>query len=231
MDTAVILAGGLGTRLRSVVSDRPKPMANVGNRPFLQYLVDRLTSSGFSNIIICVSYMKDKIIDYFGRYDARIRFSVEEEPLGTAGALKNAENLLPEQFIVLNGDSFTPISYSELVSFHKKNDAKVTIALSRSNETRYGRVILEGNKISGFVEKGSTSSSDFVNAGVYAIEKGVLNYIPNGITYSLEKELFPELIKKSVFMLGFDSGVGFIDMGDPSSYAMLQRDPEVWLKQ
>lgn len=222
--SAVILAGGLGTRLRSVVSDRPKPMAEIGGKPFLEYLVRRLLSQDFADIVLCVSYMKENIIDYFAsRYAGNVRFAIEERPLGTAGALRNAEEFLGDKILLLNGDTFTPLDYKRLLTFHDSNRADATMTLARGESSRFGKVKLAGSRVVSFDEKGG-SDSGLVNAGVYVIERDLIMEIPKGKPYSIEREFFPSILQEFL-IVGYRVESSFIDIGEPGSYAYLANNP------
>lgn len=227
---AVILAGGLGIRLRSVVSDRPKPMADVGGKPFLEYLVQRLLAQKFSRIVFCVGYMKDWITEYFVRnYPSISNFSLEDNPLGTAGALRNAGNLLPRRFVVLNGDTFAPIDYGRLLSFHEEKGAQLTLTLSFAMEgSRFGEVELKDGLVKRFEEKRNLGSSiKYVNAGIYAVSHNILDEIPEDIQYSIEQDLLPRLIRSNVRIAGYVTDTRFVDIGEPQSYADLSRNQSV----
>jgi D-glycero-alpha-D-manno-heptose 1-phosphate guanylyltransferase len=223
---AVILAGGLGTRLRAVVPDRPKPMAEIEpGRPFVDYLVEKLVESGFSRIIFCVAYMKESVMEYYSRNRRTpVEFVHEETPLGTAGALKNAERVLPDRFAVLNGDSYIKLNYSDLFKFHEENNSDLTMTLSRVSGNRFGRVILREKRVITFGGDQPDFDSDLANAGVYVFERTVLNSVPER-KYSLEQDLIPELIKKNKRVMGYVSDNDFIDMGVPESYEYLRRNP------
>src|SRR3989344_9013022 len=143
----LILCGGLGTRLRSVVSDVPKAMAPIGGKPFLMYQIDWLKKFNLTEIILCVGYLKDHIKNYFGNgslFGVKITYSEEEALLGTGGAIKNAEKLLNnEAFIVLNGDTYAKIDFTKLIDFHNKKKSKYTLGLTKVADTsRYGIVKL-----------------------------------------------------------------------------------------
>jgi len=228
---AVILAGGLGTRLRSVVSDRPKPMADVSGRPFLDYLVQRVLSYQISKIIVCVSYMKENIISYFGKkYGDKIQFSVEEIPLGTGGALAKATEFLPNSSsaLVLNGDTFLPVDYSEIRKFHDSKRADMTIVLSKSTNPRFGGAMIDEN--SRLTEFGSFENrSGLVNAGVYWMEKSTFDFLPRGKEFSLEKEFLPEFVKQRK-VYGFISERMFVDIGTPQSYLSLLENGDILKK-
>lgn len=220
---AVILAGGLGTRLRSVVSDRPKPMADVGGKPFIEYLVQRLLLCNFRNILICISYKRESIIDYFNsQHRKNIRFSIEEQPLGTAGALKNATAMLTDSFVVLNGDTFVEANYRKMLSFHIANRADATIALVKGNSADAGHVALEGERVVGFMEKGQRPTG-FMSAGLYVMQKIMLEKIPTNQSYSLETGLFPSIIKDSN-VLGYVVEGAFIDIGSPEKYLQVRKN-------
>lgn len=229
--TAVILAGGLGTRLRSMVSDRPKPMADISGRPFLDYLVERLLSYRISKIIVCVSYMKENIISYFGeKYDDKIQFSIEETPLGTGGALAKASELLPlsSSALVLNGDTFLPVDYTELRKFHESNCADMTLVLARSSNPQFGGVVIDEHFR--LIEFGSTQSkSGLVNAGVYWIKKSTFDLLPKGKEFSLEKEFLPRFVKQAK-VYGFISEKMFVDIGTPQSYMALLENRDILKK-
>lgn len=227
--TPVILAGGFGTRLRSVVSDRAKPMAEVGGRPFLEYVVRRLISHGFEDIVICASYMREGMIDYFSKkYGKNIIFAIEETPLGSAGALKNAEEFVEDRFLLIHGDTFMPISYDDLISYHIKNKADMTMTLCTMDSNRWGRVRMDGKRIVEFVEKGPETAPGLVNGSISVIEKSVLEEVPKGKICSLEKELLPKLLKTESFLLnGYTTEIKFFDMGEPEAYNYLKNN--LWL--
>lgn len=227
---AVILAGGLGTRLRNVVSDRPKSMADVNDRPFLELLIERLNRRGINKIVLALGYMGSLIEDYFSsntNIEADIRYSYEEKQLGTAGAIKNAEDFLDEEdFFVLNGDTYLDISYQKLMDFHMCKGAILTMALMQSDDTsRYGKVVAdEQGRIKAFVEKGSSSGTGYINAGVYVFNKSILHLMNKGEGYSLEKELLPMLLQEKLKVYGYSNRGYFIDIGIPEDYARFIND-------
>ena len=230
---ALILSGGLGTRLKGVVDDRPKPMAPIAGKPFLEYLVVQLKKQGFRDIVLCIGYRGEQARKYFGdgsKWGVNVLYSHEPEPLGTGGAVKLAEALVRgENFVIMNGDSFLDVDLKELVDYHLKNEALATMALAEvEDSTRYGAVeINEKGEIESFVEKGQSSRSKLVNGGIYVFNREVFSYIPEG-KVSLEKEVFPKLIGKGFYGLlvkGF-----FIDIGIPEDYKRLQEEPQVLLE-
>lgn len=227
---AMILAGGAGTRLRSVLGENlNKPMAPIADKPFLEYLIMRLVKQQISDIILCVGYKADLIESYFrdgGDWGARLRYSREEEFLGTGGAVKLAEDLVREDmFVVMNGDSFFDVDLHGLITFHRQASATATLALAQVDNTqRYGAVRLDDmRRIVAFTEKGDDAQVGLINAGVYVLSRDVLTWIPRAQVCSLEREVFPPLIASGLY--GRSSHGFFIDIGVPSDYQRLQDEP------
>ncbi len=223
---AVLLVGGMGTRLRSVVPSTPKPLAPVGNRSFLELLVRQLRSQGIRRLIMCTGYLAGQIKDEFGdgkAWDVSIQYARELQPLGTAGAVRLAQQYLQESadFLVMNGDSFMEMDFHELIRFHRAHKALATMAIRKVDDTgRYGTVHVDANgEVIGFVEKSADTSSGLVNAGVYVFNREVLEHIPQG-NASLEKDVFPKLLGQKLFALE-ERGM-FIDIGTPEDYAKAQ---------
>lgn len=228
---ALILAGGLGTRLRKVVSNCPKPMVQVGGSPFLEYIILQLKRYNLTEIILSIGYLGDRIREYFQngrRWGVRIRYSEEKAPLGTGGAIKLAEDLIKtDVFLALNGDSYLDIDLNELIRFHKLQEALATLALVEvSQPDRYGVVEVDGHsRITGFFEKpGKTPSGSVISAGIYLLEAQILTYIPEGRQVSLEEEVFPRLLNDNVPLFGYSSSGYFADIGTPQGYAQIQKD-------
>jgi len=228
---AVILAGGLGRRLRKVVRDKPKSMAPVLEKPFLQYQIEQLKKYNIIEIVFCVGYLANQVRSYFKdgtKFGVNIRYAVERKPLGTAGALKNSRDYLSGgAFLVLNGDSYSEVDIFRFIQFHREKKGRGTILLTRvSHPQDYGLVKMdENNRITGFLEKSEKApSGGIINAGVYVLESQVLNYIPEGRQVSLEKEIFPCLLKKNLPLFGYLTSDYFIDIGTPQKYAQIQED-------
>lgn len=224
--TAVILAGGLGTRLRPVFADRPKVLAEVMNRPFLTYLLDQLSFAGARKVILCTGYMGDMVQEVYGdTYKTlHLLYSREDEPLGTGGALSLALPLIESDYVlVMNGDSYIHADLSSYVDWFFKKDQQASILLSRVLDTaRYGMVILGKNEnIISFKEKGTIKGSGWINAGVYIVKTLLLRSIPAGKTFSLERDFFPSLAENG--LLGYQCKDRFIDIGTPESYAKAQK--------
>ena len=224
---AVILAGGLGTRLHSVIGDLPKPLAPVQGRPFLEYQVKMLTASGFTRLVLCVGYRNELIQAHFGdgtAFGAQIIYSIEHQALGTAGALRQAQSHLDDTFLVLNGDTYFSADLSLLVKSHTAAQALATIALVRTlNAGRYGHVSLDADGyIAHFNEKGN-SDPGFINAGVYIFSSAALRNLSDQIPLSLETQAFPELARQKLLRGCVLKGY-FVDIGTPESYAQFQED-------
>ncbi len=216
----LILAGGLGTRLKPIMQNTPKALAPVNGKVFIDFLVDDIVNQGFKRIILCVGHLKDRIIDYFDvRNDCDIVFSCENDLLGTAGAIKNAiKNIKSEKFIVMNGDSYCKIPLTEFCNFHEKNNSQASIVVcEKKNNSQYGSVILDkkNNKVIKFKEK-DESPNGYVNSGIYLFNKSILNIIPDNRFVSLEYEIFPKLVNKNFF--GFITTKTMVDIGNPERY-------------
>ncbi len=222
-DIAVaILAGGLGKRLRSKVYGRPKVLAEVGNVPFLQKLLDQLNLAGFKNVVLCIGYLGRQIREKFGKSykNLNLLYSEEEIPLGTAGALRLVLPLLKsETVLVMNGDSFCDVDFKEFLYFHSNKKAVASLVISKVNKTDgFGRVNLGlKDKVIGFEEKKKDKGSGFMNAGIYLIKRVLIAEIPSNKEISLEEEIFPKWIGKKMY--GYKTNGRFIDIGIPESYS------------
>ena len=221
---AIILAGGLGTRLRSVVSDLPKPMAPVAGRPFLEYLLEYWMEQGVERFILSVSHLHQKISGHFGTEwrGCPIAYSVEAQPLGTGGAIVQALSLVHgTQVWVGNGDTFVDVDLAGMAKFHLGRSGCLTLATTRVISTaRYSALeIGEDQKIRGFVAKGQDAPGQ-INAGVYALEKNIfLLQAPPSERFSWEGDYLPALIKSGAPVLAFAAGDRFLDIGIPTDYA------------
>jgi D-glycero-alpha-D-manno-heptose 1-phosphate guanylyltransferase len=223
--TAIILAGGFGTRLRSAVSDQPKVLAKVGGRAFLTYLLDHLASFDIRNVVLATGHMGDQIRTTFGNHYGLIRlfYSHELSPLGTAGALRIALPLLKSNpVLVMNGDSFCPVNLQAFLDWHHARNAKATFLLTEvPDPSRYGQVDLSADqRISKFVEKGTNGNPGWISAGIYLIQRRLLSTIPEEHPVSLEKDMFPNWMKQGIY--GYRVHEKFIDIGTPESYSAAQ---------
>ena len=227
---ALILAGGFGTRLRPLSCTRPKILFPIGNRPILDWTIERLVECGIREIVLAVNYMADIIMHRYGnsKFGANIIYSKEERPLGTAGPIKKAAPLLGEEpFLVLNGDIFTDINYKELMEAHLENGSVATIALVEvPDPSRYGVVLLEDSRILDFIEKpkATKAPSNLVNAGIYAFTPEIFDYIElskkRGV--SIEKEVFPKLAEEGKLYGKVFKGL-WMDIGKPRDYLYTNR--------
>jgi NDP-sugar pyrophosphorylase family protein len=222
---AFVLCGGLGTRLRPVLSDRPKSMALVGGVPFLQLLLARVRSQGVGQVILGTGYMAEQIEDFFrdGQDLAlRISYSREHEPLGTGGALKLAEPMLSDPVLVLNGDSFVEWSLAATLELFTRRDAAAVIVLQAVPDVaRYGSVTIDADgRVTEFVEKGARTGAGLINAGVYLLRKEMVSALPADRAVSLERDVFPEQLSGEVY--GLVSEGLFIDIGIPADLERAQ---------
>ncbi|MCF8231462.1 MAG: nucleotidyltransferase family protein [Bacteroidales bacterium] len=225
---AIILVGGLGTRLRPVVSDIPKAMAPVNGRPFLEYQLAYLKNNGISRVILAVGYKKDSIISHFGNefLQMEIAYAKEEEPLGTGGAILNALPLVREQqFFILNGDTMFEISLDELQKVYWEKKADLTLALRKVKDiSRYGAVTIDDNgRINGFLEKGEAKGKGLINGGIYFGNRKFFEQISYQGKFSFEKEVLEkEYRHKKFYGVGFENY--FLDIGIPNDYKRAQHE-------
>lgn len=223
----LILAGGLGKRLRAVVSDRPKAMALIKGKPFLEYQIRFLAGQGVKDVVLCLGYFYQQIMEYFGdgqRFGVRLTYSIEREPLGTGGAVKNAESQPKQTFLVLNGDTYFEIDLRELLKAHREGGGLATLALVEVEDaSRFGAVSLDSRGfVTSFAEK-SSAGAGLINGGIYVFEPSVLDYIPPRTKVSLEEEVFPALAERRL-LRGHVARGYHIDIGTPESYAQAQRE-------
>lgn len=221
---AIILAGGKGTRLKDAIRDVPKPMAPIGGKPFLEYLVLQLIRWNVRDIIISVGYKFESIQNYFedGKpWNIRIRYSVENEPLGTGGAIREAARLVKESpFMAMNGDSYFDLDFDAFVAFHLAQKASLSLALAALDNTgRYGRVTLgQTGQVLNFEEK-LTEGPGYINSGIYLFNFNALPFFPSG-NISLEQVVLPSLIGKDLYAMPAEAF--FIDIGVPDDYFYLR---------
>ena len=219
---AVVLAGGKGTRLRSVFSDRPKVLVDVRGRSLATYLLDQLAAAGVAEVVFCTGHLAAQVEAILGnRYgEVRLTYSFESSPLGTGGAVRAALPLLgSENVLVMNGDSFCEADLPAMQTRHEARGGVATILLAMAPDTRrYGRVqVDEEGRLLAFEEKGSRAGPGWINAGVYFIRRRMLETIPPNIPISLEREVFPAWIGQGLY--GHTAGGRFLDIGTPESYA------------
>ena len=224
--STAILAGGLGTRLRSVLPERPKVLALVHGCPFLTYLLDQLSAAGAGEVVFCIGYMADMVKKTLGDNYGTIRltYSREDEPLGTGGALRQALPFFSsDPVLVMNGDSFMDADLPAYLSWFLNKEREASLVLAQVPDTgRFGQVTVdEKDRILGFEEKGAHQGPGWINAGIYLLQRKIIQSIPEGIPFSLERQLFPHLLPEHLH--GFRSEGKFIDIGTPASYSQAER--------
>jgi NDP-sugar pyrophosphorylase family protein len=220
--TAVILAGGQGVRLRSVVSDRPKVLAPVAGQPFVAHLLNRLSAQGCRRAVLCTGYLGDQVESAFGTQyrNLSLSYSREPMPLGTGGALHHARPLLDtDPVLVLNGDSFCGFELFPFLARHRQRQSAASLWLTYVPDAgRYGLVQLADNgAVLRFSEKQASRHAGWINAGVYLLSRQVVESISPGRAVSLERECFPSWIGRGLH--GFAAAAPFLDIGTPESYA------------
>jgi len=220
--TAAVLAGGLGTRLRPVVADRPKVLAEIHGRPFLAYLLDQLAAAGCRSVVLCIGYRGEHIHRMFGENyrHLRLSYSQEEKPLGTAGAIRLAVSRFEsDPVLLMNGDSYCDINLNAFWTAHSQRQAPASVALAHVKSTkRYGSVKLDSSaRILEFAEKKESEGAGCINAGVYFLSREVLQSIPEGTNTSLEHDIFPRWVGRGLY--GYISLSPFLDIGTPEDFA------------
>lgn len=218
---AIVLAGGAGTRLKSVVHDVPKPMAPVAGKPFLDYILSWCLSQNVSRVIISAGYMHNVIIDnYGGKWGSMtIDYAVEDTPLGTGGGIKLALGKASQKDVfVINGDTWFPVSLGEMKKFHQEKESACTIAVAYVNDvSRYGTVKYDDSMlINAFIEKG-LGDSHYINGGIYCLNRKFFFENTDSTVFSFEKEFLEKLVNKNGFY-AYPSGEHFIDIGVPDDY-------------
>lgn len=233
---AILLAGGLGTRLKNVVTDVPKVLAPVGGKPFIEYLLDYLVASGVGRVILSVGFEREKIIQRYskGYGSLTIAFSEEESPLGTGGAMKLAISQCKEnQVFVLNGDSIFLLPLKKILEFHQEKKAKVTLAVRRVDcADRFGTVVFgEKGQVLSFREKVGAKEG-YINGGIYCVERAaIFSCLESfGPRFSMEHDFFPQLLKSGIPSFAFPAENYFIDIGLPESYLQANRELPAQIK-
>jgi len=229
---AIVMAGGEGSRLRPLTSRRPKPLAPVANKPVMEHIVDLLRRHGISEIVATLHYLADEIESYFGdgsSFGVNMKYVVEDTPLGTAGAVKLAAELLGnEPFLVISGDALTDLDLTALVDDHRASGAAATITLQRvTNPLEFGVVITDENRhITRFLEKPSWGEifSDTINTGIYVLEPAVLEYMEAGRSYDFSRDIFPRLLHEGKLINGYVAGDYWTDIGNLQQYQQANYD-------
>lgn len=247
----IIIAGGAGTRLRPLTYTRPKPLIPVVNRPFLEYQVALLKRHGIDEIIFCTNYMADKIANHFGdgsAFGVSMRYAIEDQPLGTAGAIRNAQSIAGrDTVVVLNGDVLTDFDIASIVRFHKEKSALVTLTLKEvPSPSPYGVILTDDDgRVQEFREPSEATKKmlaanpnvahtgvDYINAGIYVMEPEALDAIPTGRSVSVERETYPQFLREGRPIFAIVRDGYWLDIGRAEQYrdatrAILTRDISV----
>ena len=224
---AMILAGGFGTRLRSVVADLPKVLAPVAGRPFITRLLDQLSLTGITRVVLCTGYRAELVEQTLGENygGMTLQYSQEPQPLGTGGAIRLALNKIDApQVIVMNGDSYCDADLAEHIETHRLRAAKASLLLTEVADTsRFGRVEFDATgRVERFVEKGQSAGLGWINAGIYLFQRDLLDMIEPQRAVSLEYEIFPQLIERGE-LYAAPLGRRFLDIGTPESFAAAEK--------
>jgi len=228
---AVVMAGGEGTRLRPLTTNRPKPMVPIVNKPMLEHTLNLLKQHDFKDVVLTLHYLPNIVRDYFQEgeeFGVKLDYLIEEKPLGTAGGVKNAERYLDGTFVVFSGDVLTDINLSKALNFHKQSGASATIVLTRvPNPTEYGIVITEKTgRIKQFLEKPGWGEvfSDTINSGIYILESDVLKHVKTDMEFDFSRHLFPKLLESSELLYGYTADGYWCDIGNPVQYLQANHD-------
>lgn len=221
----VVLAGGLGKRLRPATGEAPKVLAEIDGEPFLDILLKNLYAQGFRRVILCTGYKADEIQAHYqgNNLGLEIVFSKEEFPLGTGGAIKNAKDKVQSPvFFALNGDCFCSVSFADFFKFYQEKGAKASLVLSKlESKNDFGSVVVDSSRqIISFEEKSSSSASPYASVGIYCFNQEVFNWMPQKKAFSIENEFFPYLVGRNFF--GFITDNKFLDIGTPERYKLAQ---------
>jgi len=222
---AVVMAGGSGSRLRPLTIQRPKPMIPLVNKPVLGHILDLLKRHGITEVVMTVQYLADLIQDFYGDgsgFGMHIQYSVEETPLGTAGSVKNAQDLLDDTFLVISGDAVTNFDLTKLIDYHHNAKTLATLAIYNiANPVDYGVININNDgHITRFQEKPNRGSvmSDYVNTGIYVLEPEVLDYFDPDTPFDFGHDLFPMLHEQGNVLHGYNAGGYWCDVGNIAEY-------------
>lgn len=235
MAVAILLVGGFGTRLMPLTRNTPKPMLTVAGVPVTEHQLGMARKAGITEIVLATSYLSDVFIPYFGdgsKWGMKIKYAVEEVPLGTGGAIRNAAQFLEsdEPVVVLNGDVLSSHDLEEQIRQHKKNDADVTLHLTQVEDARaFGCVPTDSQgRVTAFLEKMDNPVSNQINAGCYVFKRSIINAIPLNTVVSVERETFPQLVAKGAQVFGYLENSYWLDIGTPR--ALLKASTDIVLR-
>jgi len=238
MAVAILLVGGFGTRLMPLTKNTPKPMLTVAGVPVTEHQIAMAKAAGISEIVLATSYLSDVFVPYFGdgsKWEIKIKYAVEKEPLGTGGAIRNAAQLLDsnESVVILNGDVLSSHNLGEQIRQHEANDADVTLHLTEVEDARaFGCVPTDNNgRVTAFLEKMENPVTNQINAGCYVFNPRVVSTIPLNTVVSVERETFPELVASGAKVFGYVENAYWLDIGTPrallkASIDIVQRNGE-----
>ena len=231
---AVILAGGLGTRLRPLTNKKPKPMLVLGKKPLLEHIIKWIKKNDVKDIVLCVSYLHETIEKYFGdgsKFGVNIEYAVSKKPLATAGQLKTAEKFIDDTFVCVYGDSLFDFSLKNMIAVHKKNKSFATMGLyEHKTSIKYGVIDTKNNgKVLSWNEKPEIKSK--INMGCYVMEPNILNFIPKNKSYGMD-DVIKKTISKRKTVNSILVKTGFIDVGDKKTYEKLRleykKQDKIW---
>ena len=242
MIQVVILAGGAGTRLKPFTNLIPKPMIPINDSPFILYLIEWLKRYNISKYVFCVGYLWDQFKEFFGngkKIGVDIEYSIEKEFLGTAGAIKLAQNLLADDFMVINGDTYLPIDYNDVYNKYKEsNKLGLMVVYDNSDNVAENNILLDENGlVSAYLKKEQLKKGDeldkieaqkenkhfqYVDAGVYVFSKKILENVKEGLFFSLEKDIYPKLIEERQLQ-GYVTSQRYYDMGTPERLDLIRK--------
>jgi len=221
----ILMVGGLGTRLHPLTQDTPKPLLKVGDKPILQTIVERFADYGFIQIVMCINYKGHMIQDYFGdghKFGVQIEYVLEEERMGTAGALSLLNHVPSEPFFVMNGDLLTNVNFESLLNYHQAQNAQATMCVREYDfQVPYGVVSVDGNKVTSIEEK--PVHKFFVSAGIYMLSPSALNLIPSNQYYDMPT-LFEKIISSNESVVSFPIHEYWLDIGRMSEYDQANRE-------
>lgn len=231
MAVAILLVGGFGTRLMPLTKNTPKPMLTVAGLPVTEHQIAMAKAAGITEIVLATSYLSEIFTPYFGdgsKWGISIKYAVEEEPLGTGGAIRNAAQLLSsnESIVILNGDVLSSHNLSEQIRQHEAHDADVTLHLTEVEDARaFGCVPTDSNgRVTAFLEKMDNPVTNQINAGCYVFNPRVLSTIPLNTVVSVERETFPQLVANNAAVYGYVENAYWLDIGTPRALLKASHD-------
>jgi len=229
--SAILLVGGMGTRLHPLTLKTPKPMLQVAGVPFTEHQIRKAADAGITEIILATSYKSELFEPYFGdgeRFGIKIKYAVEKSALGTGGGIRNAANLLADcdQVVIFNGDVLSGHDLAAQLAFHKKNQADITLYLTQVEDARaYGCVeLLENKQIKSFLEKMEKPISNLINAGCYIFNRQIIDQIPQNKVVSVERDTFPNLLANNAKVFGYLDNSYWLDIGTPAALVKASAD-------